>query len=93
MASPALELDGTWEEILAHAEDLAGRRVRLIVLPIEAAPTSAPPELPPTNQQMLELLDELKRTPLTAEEQAVLDGLHQHLQDHPFSLRGVEDAA
>jgi hypothetical protein len=27
-----LELEGTWEEVAAHASELAGRRVRLIVL-------------------------------------------------------------
>ncbi len=29
----ASELEGTWEEILAHSHELAGRRVKLIVLP------------------------------------------------------------
>jgi hypothetical protein len=28
-----LELEGTWEEILEHASELAGRRVRVTVLP------------------------------------------------------------
>jgi hypothetical protein len=28
-----LELEGTWEEILTHARQLAGRRVKVIVLP------------------------------------------------------------
>jgi len=32
MAEPALELEGTWEEIAARAPEFAGRRVRLIVL-------------------------------------------------------------
>ena len=30
-----LELEGTWEEILAHSTELAGRKVRLTVLPVE----------------------------------------------------------
>jgi hypothetical protein len=29
-------LEGTWEELSAHAEQLKGRRLRLIVLPQEA---------------------------------------------------------
>lgn len=29
-----LELEGTWEEILEHAPELAGRRVRVTVLPV-----------------------------------------------------------
>ncbi len=32
MTSPSLELEGSWEEILAHASELAGCRVRLTVL-------------------------------------------------------------
>lgn len=32
MTSQPLELEGTWEEIVAHSSELAGRRVRLIVL-------------------------------------------------------------
>ena len=36
MKSEELELEGTWEEIAEHANELAGRRVRLIVLPVEA---------------------------------------------------------
>jgi len=33
MISQPLEIEGTWEEIVALAPNLAGRRVRLIVLP------------------------------------------------------------
>ena len=38
--SKLLELEGTWEEILAHADKFANRRVRLIVLPDEPASPS-----------------------------------------------------
>jgi hypothetical protein len=31
-----IELEGTWEEILAHAPELAGHKVRLTVLDVEA---------------------------------------------------------
>ena len=31
--TPVLELEGTWEEVAAHAPELMGRRVRLIVIP------------------------------------------------------------
>ncbi|HZO90637.1 MAG TPA: hypothetical protein VFB38_20075 [Chthonomonadaceae bacterium] len=44
MTLPLLELEGTWEEIAAHGPELAGRKVRLIVLPSE---TESPPEQPP----------------------------------------------
>ncbi|GAB4187955.1 MAG: hypothetical protein Fur006_28200 [Coleofasciculaceae cyanobacterium] len=45
MTSQPIELEGTWEEIVAHAAELAGRRVRVIVLPDK--PESLPPEAPP----------------------------------------------
>jgi hypothetical protein len=32
MNTPLLELEGTWEEVAAHAPELAGQRVRLTVL-------------------------------------------------------------
>ena len=32
MSTPILELEGTWEEVSAHASELAGQRVRLTVL-------------------------------------------------------------
>jgi hypothetical protein len=35
MASPEI-LEGTWEELAAHAEQFKGRRLRLIVLPQES---------------------------------------------------------
>jgi hypothetical protein len=41
--SKLLELEGTWEEILAHADKLAGRRVRVIVLLDEPASPSSEP--------------------------------------------------
>lgn len=41
MTSQPLELEGTWEEIVAHSQELAGRRVRLIVLSQE---TETPPD-------------------------------------------------
>jgi len=36
------EIEGTWEEILSHAEELAGHRVKLIVLDEPQAPTPNP---------------------------------------------------
>ncbi|GAB4286672.1 MAG: hypothetical protein Fur0025_19450 [Oscillatoriaceae cyanobacterium] len=45
MTSNPLEIEGTWEEILAHTANLAGRRVRLTVLPEDPTPQS--PENPP----------------------------------------------
>ena len=38
MEPEPLELEGTWEEIVAHSAELAGRRVRVIVLCESRAP-------------------------------------------------------
>ena len=40
MSTEIRELEGTWEEIMEHAEELAGRRVRLVVLPAEENSTN-----------------------------------------------------
>lgn len=34
----SIELEGTWEEIITHADELAGQRVRVTVLPTESTP-------------------------------------------------------
>ncbi len=56
MASPPLEIEGTWEEILARASELKARRLTVTVLPeegeagkpseevIEALAAQVPPE-------------------------------------------------
>ena len=33
MTTPVTAIEGTWEEIVTHAPELAGRRVRVVVLP------------------------------------------------------------
>ena len=52
-----LVLEGTWEEVSTQAVDLAGRRVRLTVLPGDAA--VAGQQLTPTNRDLLACLEEL----------------------------------
>jgi hypothetical protein len=56
-----LEMEGTWEEILAHAAELAGRRVRLTVL--DAAQNGAGEESTPAQQFAAAMLEaeELER--------------------------------
>jgi hypothetical protein len=44
MATEIKELEGTWEEIMEHAEELAGKRVRVVVLPVEENSPSQDPE-------------------------------------------------
>lgn len=35
MVTPPLEIEGTWEEIVARAAELKGRRLKVTVLPAE----------------------------------------------------------
>jgi hypothetical protein len=45
MTSPSLELEGSWEEILTHASELAGCRVRLTVLAPSGQPAPGRPSV------------------------------------------------
>ncbi len=45
-------LEGTWEEITCHAKDLAGRKVRLIILEEEP--------LPQPNKKALEVIQKVR---------------------------------
>jgi hypothetical protein len=89
MSTPVLEIEGTWEEILARAAELAGHRVRVTVFPSEPEAGAESP-LTPSNRRMLELLTEWGQTPLTDEERAILDSLEQNLREDPLRLREVE---
>lgn len=56
-------LEGTWEEIAAHADELAGKRLRVIV-EIDAPeavkqPNVGPPNMGPPNEQMLGILRDI----------------------------------
>lgn len=35
MATPLLDLEGTWEEIMTRLPDFSGQRLRIVVLPAE----------------------------------------------------------
>lgn len=51
LANPLI-LEGTWEEVAAHASELAGRRVRLIILPAQAEDVAnKPPAFRPAKGQ------------------------------------------
>ena len=41
MATPLLELEGTWEEIAAQIPDFAGQKLRVLVYPAEESRTVA----------------------------------------------------
>ncbi|HEY0071292.1 MAG TPA: hypothetical protein VGE04_15105 [Chloroflexia bacterium] len=44
MATEIKELEGTWEEIMEHAQELAGKRVRVVVFSNEAGAQEGVPE-------------------------------------------------
>jgi hypothetical protein len=50
-------LEGTWEEIVEHSDELSGRRVRLIVIDESAIPSGR--ELSVEERPLAELLDGL----------------------------------
>jgi len=56
-------LEGTWEEIAAHAEEFAGKRLKVIV-DVDAPeavepPNVGPPNVGPPNKQMLDILRDI----------------------------------
>lgn len=82
-------LEGTWEEILEHAAELEGHRVRVTVLgDDERAPRR--PRLRRGNREMLALLEEWQKTPLTDEERQALDEFEAFRKEHPFRLRRLD---
>jgi hypothetical protein len=82
--TPIRNLEGTWEEIQERAHELAGKRVRLSVLP-DADPGDV--GLPRENIRMLELLADWKQTELSPEEESVLDEFDPFRAEHPFRLK------
>ena len=56
-------LEGTWEEIAAHADELVGKRLRVVVDELPEAdepPNVGPPNLGPPNEPALRMLRELE---------------------------------
>ena len=70
VAAPEV-LEGTWDEIAQQADRLAGRRLRVVVLPDKEPQVSEPPN--PT----LLLLDQLDTEDETATEEAIVLGKEQ----------------
>jgi hypothetical protein len=86
LIADTLEMEGTWEEILAHQDALRGTRVRLTAWRTEEAKV-----LPAENARMLAWLEELRRNPGTPEEAAVLDGLSDFRERNPVKFRQPDD--
>jgi len=58
--------EGTWEELATHAEALKGRKLRLIVLPVEAETTDSITDEPRLREAAARLFaeaDSLEREP------------------------------
>jgi hypothetical protein len=82
MASKPIVLEGTWEEIQAHSNELEGRNVRLMVISDDEGKEK---ELSKSNRRMLEVLDEWKNDPLTPEEITLLEEFPKFRKENPFS--------
>jgi hypothetical protein len=93
MGSSPLIMVGPWEEIQARSAELAGRWVRVTVLPKPSEDSAERPPLDPRNQRMMELLGQWEQTSLTEEELAVLDELERNLKEQPFTIRAVQDTS
>lgn len=88
-----VELEGKWEDILSHASQLKGRRVRVWVLSEqdENGSGSQPVSLKPENQAMLEWLSEMEPGDLTENELAILDEMEAFLKAHPVRFGKLEE--
>jgi hypothetical protein len=71
MSEPLLELEGLWEEVTARLPDLAGRRVRLIVLTVdEDQPIEAGAALHDPRLTILQEIDDRSRLIVPKSERA-----------------------
>ena len=69
MATPILEMEGTWEELAAHATEFAGFRLRLIVLPVQTTETGSAhaSKRSPSARELLRMPSETRKRILTAQ--------------------------
>jgi hypothetical protein len=81
MSTDAYEIEGTWEEIKARDRLLAGRRLRVTVLPSDAPP------LTEEQHEMLAAADRLQFGAFPPEERVELERLDDFLASNRFSLR------
>jgi hypothetical protein len=86
MPVETLDLEGTWEEILAHRDELRGARVRLTAWRHVDDPSPLN-----ENRRMLAWLDDLQEHPWTPDEEAILDGLEGFRREHPVQFRTPDD--
>jgi hypothetical protein len=79
----SLELEGTWEEILSHGSELAGRRVRLLVLE-EADPASPKPLTLAERRAFLQLPLETQQHILAEQANRAIEHYEQDTQWQEF---------
>ena len=86
MNADTLELEGTWEEILAHADRLRGARIRLTAWKQQDSPA-----IPQPNQRMLDWLTERAASPWSSEERGVLDEFTSDAEYRSVRLRHPDE--
>lgn len=83
-------LEGTWEEIMEHADELAGKRLVVTVLADKSASQPSTDDLRPENRRMLEVLEEMRNTPLSAEEEAAFEEWERNRDAYRLRFRPPE---
>ncbi len=83
-------LEGTWEEILEHAPDLAGKRLLVTVLPGTAPGSDAEGTKAQDNQTIRDLLEQIRTTPLTDEEESAFDDWERNQDAYRLRFRSPE---
>ncbi len=79
-------IEGSWEEVARHADELRGCRVRLTV--VEERDTADGAEgTAERHLRMLAALDEIRAIEWTEEERKALDEFEDFRRQHPFRLR------
>ena len=53
MATQAIVLEGTWEEVLTHSSELAGQRVRLVTVTMDEPYAGIPADQRPSTAESL----------------------------------------
>ena len=84
MAQLLKELEGTWEEILTHSDDLAGHQVQVKVM-------EPKPETLTVSQKILADGEEAKRIKLTPEDLKIRDEMQEFNRKHPVDFRWIGD--
>src|SRR5947207_8073253 len=69
-------LEGTWEEIVAHASELAGRRVRLMILSVDDEASASILNHAPSARELMKMTPE-ERNRILSEQAAKAESLYR----------------